>query len=101
MQVPAAAGTESILSVKYRNLEERSGKQQPHGEEGKENIEHLAYHIEYERFASLHLMYDILEIRIKSNAGKCEDEAPVLVLSEHFVDALDEFLAAVQRKDYE
>ena len=88
------------MLVKGRDREEIAREEQPHREECQHDVEGLAYDVEPQHLAALHLLYYLLEVRVQSDAGERQHESPVLVLVKHLGDRSD-LVGSAKRLDEE
>ena len=75
--------------VEDRNVKDHSGEEDPDGEEGKGDIEYLADYVEPKHLSALHVLGQLLEVGVKTNAGERQHESPVLILIQDLVDGAD------------
>lgn len=69
-----------LLDHNVRNREELAAQQEPCYSEGQNQVEGLAYDVQYERLTTLELVCHLFEVGLKTDAGECQSKAPGLEL---------------------
>ena len=80
--------TPLLEEVEDGNVKDHTREQEPDSEERQGDIEDLADNVKPEHLSAVHLLGQLLEIGVETDACESQDESPVLVLVENAVDFL-------------